>query len=197
MYIADKEEGTSTDCDDTRRVLYLCSSGAMGGAETSLYNVVRSLDRDRYIPFVLCPEPGLLVEKLVAEQIPTEVIFLPGWRKLKSRLSRFTALHRMASFVELNLIQLIHSNTIWVNPYAQRVGEKLRIPVICHLPEGGYRKIVDSLIDKINHKFYYTDVGNSPISNESLASLSNLIKEVYSKDLVVIPKIENNKRYCG
>ena len=70
-----------------------------------------------------------------------------------------------------------------------------KIPVICHLPEGGYRKIVDSLIDKINHKFYYTDVGNSPISNESLASLSNLIKEVYSKDLEAIPKIENNKRY--
>ena len=105
----------------------------MGGAETSLYHLVRGLDRDRYTPFVLCPEPGPLVENLTAERIPTEVVSLPAWRKLKSFLSRFIASRRLISFAEKNHIQLIHSNTIWINPYAQNVGENLKVPVICHL----------------------------------------------------------------
>jgi len=114
-------------------LLYLSSSGVMGGAETSLYHLVRGLDTDRYVPLVFCPEPGLLVEKLAAEQISTKVAPLPAWRKSKSLLSRSTALRRLTRLAEENRIQLIHSNTIWINPYAQKVGENLKIPVICHL----------------------------------------------------------------
>jgi len=69
-----------------------------------------------------------------------------------------------------------------------------KIPVICHLPEGGYRKIVDSLIDKTDHKFYHTNIVKSPISSESLKIFSDLIREVNSKDIGTFPKIGNNKR---
>lgn len=105
----------------------------MGGAEISLYYLVNGLDRAKYKPLVLSPEPGLLVEKLNADKIPVQVVSLPAWRKLKSRLTRSVALRRLIEISGAEKAQLIHCNSIWVNPYAQAVGERLKIPVICHL----------------------------------------------------------------
>lgn len=161
------------------KILYLSSSGAMGGAETSLYNLVRSLDRDRYMPLVLCPTPGLLVDKLLAEQIPTEVIFLPAWRKLKSYLSRFTALQRLTSFAELNRVQLIHCNTIWVNSYAQRVGEKLRIPVICHLRDLIKKEQVRKYaLDKVDMVIPISDAVQRPLEDAGIEKAK--IRRIYN-----------------
>ncbi len=105
----------------------------MGGAETSLYHLVRGLEKNRYKPFVLCPVPGPLVEKLAADQITTEVTPLPAWRKLKSIITRYSTLNHLTGSLAAAEIHLIHSNTIWINPYARKIGQKLGIPVICHL----------------------------------------------------------------
>ncbi len=105
----------------------------MGGAETSLYHLVTGLDKSRYKPFVLCPEPGPLVENLTEDEITTQVTPLPAWRKLKSIIARCSALNHLISSLAAAEIHLIHSNTIWINPYARKIGQKLTIPVICHL----------------------------------------------------------------
>lgn len=105
----------------------------MGGAETSLYYLVKNLDRKRYNPIVICPQPGSLVDNLRKENVPTIIIKLPSWRKFKSILSRYSSLRKLIDIARLNHIQLIHANTIWINHYAQKVGKRLGIPVICHL----------------------------------------------------------------
>jgi len=105
----------------------------MGGAETSLYYLVKGINKDKYIPFVLCPVAGSLVDRLTNLNIPTRIIPLPPWRKAKSILSRSYYLHRLIDFAEEAGFDLIHSNTIWVNHYAQKTAKAIRIPLVCHL----------------------------------------------------------------
>ncbi|MEO2049418.1 MAG: glycosyltransferase [Pirellulales bacterium] len=50
------------------RVMFLITSMPVGGAETLLYNLVRGMDRSRFLPEICClKEPGLLGEELQAE----------------------------------------------------------------------------------------------------------------------------------
>ncbi|HGJ66907.1 TPA: glycosyltransferase family 1 protein [bacterium] len=114
-------------------ILYISSSGKMGGAETSLYYLVSRLDKNLYSPTVICPENGSLVEKLSSNNIDVEVINLPAWRKLKSIFSRSNSLQKLTNIAKEKNIDIIHCNTIWVNNYAQKVAEILKIPIICHL----------------------------------------------------------------
>lgn len=119
--------------DKIIKILYISSSGSMGGAETSLYNLVKRLNKDRYIPFVVCPKFGPLVENLQNQFITTVIISLPSWRKLKSILSRSFSLKKLIRYAETHDINIVHSNTIWINHYAQKIGEELNIPIISHL----------------------------------------------------------------
>lgn len=114
-------------------ILYFSSSGQMGGAETSLYYLVSWLDKNLYLPAVICPESGSLVEKLSENNINVDIINLPAWRKPKSFLSRSNSLKKLIQIAREKEIDLIHCNTIWVNNYAQKVAKELNIPVICHL----------------------------------------------------------------
>ncbi len=50
-----------------------------------------------------------------------------------------------------------------------------RIPIICHL-DGGYLKIVEKVIPKIQNEFFFSEIYKKPTSKESLSSLENLIK---------------------
>lgn len=105
----------------------------MGGAETSLYYLIKNLDRKRYNPLVVCPQSGSLVDNLLKENVPTVVIRIPPWRKFKSLISRYISLKQLSRLARVNHIQIVHANTIWINHYAQSVGKKLNIPVVCHL----------------------------------------------------------------
>lgn len=144
-----------------------------------MYHLVRGLDRDRYAPLVLCPEPGPLVEKLTTEQIPTKVVPLPAWRKSKFLLSRSTALRRLTNLAEKNRIQLIHSNTIWINPYAQKVGEDLEIPVICHLRDLIRRDQVKKYaLDKVDIIIPISNAVRKPLEEARIESAK--IRRVYN-----------------
>ena len=160
-------------------VLYISSSGLTGGAETSLYHLVTGLDKSRYKPFVLCPEPGPLVENLTADEITTKVTPLPAWRKLKSTITRYSVLNHLISSLAAAEIHLIHSNTIWINPYAQKIGQKLGIPVICHLRDlirkDQVRKYALNRIDMI---IPISDVVRQPLEEAGIESAK--IKRIYN-----------------
>jgi len=66
--------------------------------------------------------------------------------------------------------------------------------IICHLPEGDYRKIITTVIDESENKFYFTDIVGSTTSYESLASLENLIEKFNPNSLESIIKVKNYKR---
>ena len=51
------------------RIVYFNHTGLVSGAERVLVNMVRQLDRERYDPYVLCPEDGELRELIAAEGV--------------------------------------------------------------------------------------------------------------------------------
>ena len=69
-----------------------------------------------------------------------------------------------------------------------------QIPIICHLPKGSYRKIVEAVIDETDYDFYFSEIVGSITSQESLSSLENLIKKVNHNSFESILKEENYKR---
>jgi len=74
---------------------------------------------------------------------------------------------------------LIHSNSIWVNPYAQGVGEKLRIPVICHLRDliriDQVRKYA---LDKVDMIIPISDAVRKPLEEAGIEGLK--IRRIYN-----------------
>jgi glycosyltransferase involved in cell wall biosynthesis len=75
------------------RVLFAITSMPVGGAETLLVNLVRRLDRERFLPELCClKEPGPLGE-LMAREIPTHTRLLRGKYDLRV-LSRLSSLLR-------------------------------------------------------------------------------------------------------
>ena len=55
------------------------------------------------------------------------------------------------------------------------------IPILCHVKESGYFKIIENVRSKIKNKIYFTDIENNLTSKESLLSLEKRITEL--KDL--------------
>jgi len=68
-----------------------------------------------------------------------------------------------------------------------------RIPVLCHLKDPGYLKLVEKARLKLNNKFYFTEVKGNLITKESLMSLESNIESL--KDSLelenVIPENKN------
>ena len=69
-----------------------------------------------------------------------------------------------------------------------------RIPIICHLPEGGYRRIINTVINETNYHFHFTELVGSTTSHESLTSLEKLIEKFNPNSPLSIPKVEGYKR---
>jgi len=68
-----------------------------------------------------------------------------------------------------------------------------RIPILCHVKDSGYFKIIENARSKINNKIYFTEVKNHLTSNESLLSLDEKISELkglYNQD-DAIPENKN------
>ncbi|MBY9010040.1 MAG: DUF5591 domain-containing protein [Candidatus Lokiarchaeota archaeon] len=69
------------------------------------------------------------------------------------------------------------------------------IPILCHVKESGYFKIIENARSKIKNKIFFTEAKNKLTSNESLLSLEERIgelKDSYIQD-DLIP--ENNKNF--
>ncbi len=115
-------------------ILYLSYSGSIeGGAENCLYHLVTRIDRKKYNPIVVCRSEGSMVDKLRATQIPTYVIPLPPWRRLKSVPFRRKAVKRLITLARQHQIKLVHANNLWINHYAWKLKQRMGLPVVCHL----------------------------------------------------------------
>ncbi len=69
-------------CNAKKRLVFTSHTGRVSGAERVLLGILRGLDRERYEPFVVCPEDGGLHTAVVAEGIS----YLP----IPSLRARFT-----------------------------------------------------------------------------------------------------------
>lgn len=115
-------------------ILYLSHCGSsIGGGEKQLLYLVTNIDREYYQPLVVCPDDGVFADHLRCAAIPTVILDLPPWRKVKSLIARYKAAKKLGALAKIHNAQLIHTSDSWFNPYLCLVREQLEIPVVSHV----------------------------------------------------------------
>jgi glycosyltransferase involved in cell wall biosynthesis len=105
-------------------VLHLINTGGPGGAETVFLGLIRGLDRDRWRPVPVLPNPEWLSERLL--EVRVEPIFM------RSRVPfEISDLRQLASVVRKQDIQLIHSHLFGPSVVGCLLGIAMRVPVVC------------------------------------------------------------------
>ncbi len=123
-------------------ILYGTRSGDPYGAKRSLLSLIESLDRSRFRPMVVCPQPGFLSSK--AEELQVEVHILPiydfiftsnsllllrqGWGLWRNIVTLMRLFRR-------ENIDLVHVNCFKVGPPYAIAARMLGIPCIWHSRE--------------------------------------------------------------
>ena len=115
-------------------ILYLSHCGSsIGGGEKQLAYLVENIDRTRYRPLVVCPDDGVFAEHLRRANIPTVILNLPPWRKLKSLITRYRAGKKLVDIAKRHDAHLVHTSDSWFNPYLWSIRKQLKIPVVSHV----------------------------------------------------------------
>ena len=110
-------------------ILYLHETSEISGAENSLLNLIRKIDRDTFSPFFVLPNDGPL--PLALKELEVSVFFrvFPKIRAAAGVLKTISVIR--AIIREMN-IQLVHSNSIRTHIYGAIAAKLESIPVIWH-----------------------------------------------------------------
>ena len=122
-----------------RRVLYVSAVGVIGGAEQSLLQLVRALDRSHFEPLAAVPA-GPLAEALHAAGV--QVFHVPPRRLRKTlcpamllatcaRLTRDAM--RLARIIRMREVSLVHSNTTTAHLIGAPAAAIAHVPAIWHV----------------------------------------------------------------
>ena len=115
------------------KILYVNSwSSAHGGSATSLFDIVSRLDRSRFEPLVVCPEPGELPRRL--QEINVPVVIHPLSRLNRSELWGFaTEVPWYVRLLRRHSIALVHGNTSASRRSLLQAVALCRIPYVQHV----------------------------------------------------------------
>lgn len=163
------------------RVCYVLStSEKSGGANKSLLDLLRNLDRDRIQPYALLRRHGDIEDELLALNIPVCIVpFINSVTTgnvfkdyLKKAAYRF-ALPKIKRYYKSKNIELVHNNSMPVLA-GMEVANDLGIPFICHIREDVENGLNVDFLDKNKHL---------QIANKASATIaiSKFIKDAYSK----------------
>ena len=115
-------------------ILYLSHCGSsIGGGEKQLAYLVETINRTGYRPLVVCPDDGVFVQHLRRANVPTVILDLPPWRKVKSLVARHRATKKLGHLAETHNAHLVHTSDSWFNPYLCSLKKWLKIPVVSHV----------------------------------------------------------------
>jgi glycosyltransferase involved in cell wall biosynthesis len=118
------------------RILYVHGIEAIGGAERDLIALLKTLDRHKWEPHVVCPGTGPFREQLHATAVPTHAFSLPPWRKPLAVFQRRSAVGRLEALVNRLDPALIHVNDIWWVPHTVRAivnRTSHPVPIVAHV----------------------------------------------------------------
>lgn len=115
-----------------RTILYLSYLGGLGGGETLLLSQLRAMERDAWMPRVICGTPGAFVDELRASNIDAQVMpytlpyFQNGWLP-RATLAFVPQLYR---YVRQQRVDLIHVKDPHSAYYAAPVARLLHLPLV-------------------------------------------------------------------
>ncbi len=101
----------------------LAGSAGYGGGERYLELLFDHVDRIRFRPILICPEPGPFVDKMVAKQIPTDIVHL---RPLLNPL----AVVRLANLLKRNEVTILQTHGARANVYGCLAARLAGVPCV-------------------------------------------------------------------
>lgn len=134
-----------------RRILYIHGEGKIGGAERELLTWLEFLDRERFHPYVVCPDDGPLATELENLQVPHASFLLPAWRKIFHVFWRPFAILRLIRVIRRWQIDVLHVNDYWWAPIGIIAGRFTGRPCLVHVrQEIKPRKVLQYWLNKGN-----------------------------------------------
>ncbi|MDD5078719.1 MAG: glycosyltransferase [Candidatus Omnitrophica bacterium] len=110
-------------------ILYLHETSVISGAENSLLNLAKNLDKKRFRPLFVLPGSGPLADEL--ERMGVEVIYL-GFPRVRSLLGVTKTVRKLFRIAREKKIRIIHSNSIRTHFYAAVTSRIVKVPVVWH-----------------------------------------------------------------
>jgi len=131
------------------KILYIHGIAQIGGAERELLTWLEFLDRDRFHPYLVCPNDGPLTGKLERLRIPYVSFSFPKWRKWSHIIWRPFAILRLVTIIHRWQIDVLHVNDYWWAPLGVLAGRVTGRPCLIHVrQEIEPRKISQYWLDK-------------------------------------------------
>jgi glycosyltransferase involved in cell wall biosynthesis len=106
----------------------------MGGGEISLFELIRTIDRDRFEPVAVVPDEGEVKERLKPLGCKILVNPFPALKRLLTG-QPLRQIRRLFSLLKKDDVDLIHANGSRVGFYGGAAGRIMRVPVVWHIRE--------------------------------------------------------------
>lgn len=92
------------------RILHIEGGGDLnGGGPVSLFNFLKNLDREAFVPIVACPSPGSFVDALKEIGVKTKIIEINSLKRLHL-ISFVSAVVKLRKIIKEEKIDIVHSN---------------------------------------------------------------------------------------
>jgi len=137
-----------------KRILYSTAfAEALGGGQRSLFLLLKSLNKERYIPLLMLPAGGSLTKLADKEKIDTAIMDTPSLRHFNF-IKCAKSIMIIKRFLKEKDIDLIHTDAPRQTFYLGLLSKILKIPLIWHVriaePQNAlYDKLLYFLSDKI------------------------------------------------
>lgn len=125
--------------NERRRILYVNHVSRMSGAERSLVDLLRGLDRSRFEPVAAIPGPGELADELARCDVPCHHLPLRRLHKtfnpvrLAGGLLHAVGVSRaLAGLIRRERIALVHANSNTAQVYAGPAARQAGVPCVWH-----------------------------------------------------------------
>ena len=110
-------------------ILYLHETSKISGAENSLLNLVKNIDRSKFIPIFILPPDGPLASEL--RKLDVEVVFME-FPRIRKGQNVFSTIRKIRKLIKEKRVKLLHSNSIRTHIYAAIAARLAKIPVVWH-----------------------------------------------------------------
>jgi len=114
------------------RILYVNGTAHIGGAEVSLFNLIKNLNKDSFAPVVAVPSEGQFVDKVRALNVDVNITGLMEFSRYKGP-SFLKATFRLASLIKKEKVDLVHANSIYIAEQSLVAAKMAGVPCICHV----------------------------------------------------------------
>jgi UDP-N-acetylglucosamine:LPS N-acetylglucosamine transferase len=157
----------------TYKILYIDITGRrIGGGQRSLLDLVKGLDRDKFMPQVILSEKGIFFEELKKNGIATNVFNMPTLKTI-NLVNRLIKIRQMKKLIKDQNINLIHTNSLRAALYGGFAAKWTKVPLVYHvrvIESGGLaERLVYGLSDKI--------IANSKAVKNKFSSFENFEKK--------------------